>query len=351
MKDKLTSIVFFCIATICNGQSFEELGKQYAQGNFDYVIQKGKELLNSEPDEPQVNMLIGRALADQGNFTTAIPYLTKAAESQTLSKWINSWSFGYLGSCYFMTGQFAKAKEALQETLNLNATKNSNKYAFKRTLLFGTASFYDDWTTDSTEQIIFHFQNEELLSKASFMKRRQEALENILTSFPSELPKKIDFFVWESSQDAKKILGRNLGFSDPWYLVIHSRKNQTTGHELTHVVFDHSIRPNSKSRFINEGIATFYDQTNRNRMKLAKEAFSAYGQELTIQELWRNGIKYPEYLVYAVGAAWIEYCFKKLPKEQFELLLKNQTYDEALDLLDSNLTSTLATFESELLEY
>ena len=350
MKIHLTLLMLIFVSTTCICQSLEKLGKQYSQGNFDFVINRGEELLGSNPGEPQVNMLVGRALADQGNFRVAIPYLLTAAESQTGSKWINSWSFGYLGSCYFMNGQFAKAKEALQTTLDLNATKNSNNYAYRRTLLFGTDPFYSDWTSDSTEHIIFHFQEEDKLQKTTFMNRRQEALENILTSFPAELPKKIDFFVWESEQDASKILRTTLGFSDPGYLITHSRKNQTTGHELTHIVIQHSIHPNSKSRFINEGIATFHDQSNRNRMEAAKEALYDFNQELSIEDLWRNGKNYPESLVYSIGAAFMEYCGEILTDEQLRTILKNQTFDAALELLGTELTYTLNSFEKKLLE-
>ncbi len=350
MKIQLTVLILFFVSTTCIGQPFEELGKHYSQGDFDFVIDKGRELLDTKPDEPVVNMLVGRALADKGDFQNAIPYLDRAAESQSGSKWINSWSLGYLGSCYFMNGQFEKAKESLQKSLDLNATRNSNKYASRRTLLFGTDSFYSNWTTDSTEQIIFHFQNESELEKESFMNLRQKALENILTSFPAELPKKIDFFVWESEQDAMKILQTNLGFSDPGYLITHSRKNQTKGHELTHIVIEHSFHPNSKSRFINEGIATLHDQTNRNRVQLAKKALSEFGQDVIIEDLWRNGRSYSEKLVYSVGAVWMAYCSEKLSNEQLRTLLKNQTYDEALELLGVELTNTMTVFEKELLE-
>lgn len=350
MRTYLTIIIPFLAITVSPCQSFEELGKQYSQKNFEFVIKKGQEFLKSNPDEARVNMLVGRALADQGNYKVAIPYLVKAAEAETKSKWINSWSYGYLGSCYFMNSEFLKAKEALQRCLELDATRNSNKYALGRTLLFGTDSFYDGWTTDSTEHIIFHFQNEDKLDKNTFMTTRQEALQNILTHFPTEFPKKTDFFVWESEQDAMKILKTNLGFSRPEYLITHSRKNQSRGHELAHIVIHHAIMPNSKSRFINEGIATFHDQNNRNRMQFAKEIVSASNQSISVEDLWRNGQNYPESLVYSVGAAWMEYCSETLTNEQLQTILKNQMYDAAIKLLKKELKTTLNAFEEELLE-
>ena len=88
------------------------------------------------------------------------------------------------------------------------------------------------------------------------------------------MPKKIDFFVWTSREDAKKLMNAKLGFAKPSFCVVHSHYQQTKGHEMTHVIANYTSKISNKTRFINEGTAVCFDQTNRKYTDQIKKWFT-----------------------------------------------------------------------------
>jgi len=348
MKSLFLLILFnaFIIPT-AYAQDKATLGKLYQEGNYQELIQITEELLIEDPKNPYLNMLMGRSYVDLELFDQAIPYLIIGAEGKAAA-YINAWSNAYLGTAYYMVGQPIAAKAALKKTIYAKATKNASKYATDHIVQLGLYSYFNEWTVDSTVQIIFHFQDESLLDKSSFMESRQEALTAILKIFPAELPKKIDFYVWESAEEATQKFHFTLGFSRPEYLITHSRKNQTTGHELAHIVTHHALHPQFKSRFINEGTAVLFDQKNTDRLAIAQAAVKEYKQAFSIEALWKDGAQYPETLLYPVAGAFMEYCYKNLSTAQFQAIVTYQTWEQCQAQLGPILSEKISAFETLL---
>ena len=143
MKTKLTFFLFI-IGFIVNGQSpqEQELGKLYMSGKLDQVIDKTNEYLNSEPENLSYNLILGRALADNGSYKEAIPYLQFAVDNDKQNSWRKAWGLGYLGTCYYMLSDLEKSESAFQACIDLNATKNATAYAASRIATFGNDEFY-----------------------------------------------------------------------------------------------------------------------------------------------------------------------------------------------------------------
>lgn len=353
-NSKMKKLCLLFIATILfphlsNAQQPKELGKLYGQGNYEKVISLGIKLLENDTNDPYLNMLVGRSYVELEQFQKAIPFLKFGTEGEAAA-YIQAWSNAYLGPAYYMVGQTIQAKAALKTTIYAKATKNASMYATKtkHIVLLGLYSYFNDWTMDSTEQIIFHFQDESLLDKSNFMERRQAALTSILKVFPVKLPKKIDFYVWESVEEAAEKFNFTLGFSRPEYLITHSRKNQSSGHELAHIISHHAVPSKVKSRFINEGLAVFMDQNNYNRLTAAQAAVREYQKKVSIEALWKDGQKYPETLLYPVAGSFTEYCYQNMPLEQFEKLVTYQSWSEVYTQLGNLLMEQITTFETLL---
>ena len=327
-------------------QNIEKLGKLYVQREYAKVIELGQEELKNYPDHPNLNMIVGRAYTDAKQFEKAIPLLEKGTVTENNPDWVQAWSYGYLGNCYYVTNEYNKSKKSIKTCLKLNATENSTKYAQRLLESFQMSSFYDDWEIVESVNIRFHFQkSKSIADKELFMNDREKAYLEINKFFNAKPYKKIDFFVWDDPKQAKRKLGQDLGFANANLCTINSRNNQTQGHEIAHILVTYGILPIKTTRLINEGVATYFDQTNRDRMQIAREALA--GKELKIVELWENPKNFPDDYNYTIGAALIAYLFEKGNEEQMKRLLKDQTLTSARNIYQ-NFDDLIVGFTTKL---
>lgn len=327
-------------------QSIEEIQEHYVRKDFAKVISLGLQALESDPENALVNSVVGRALTDSKKFKEAIPYLIKGLAEKDNPKWVIAWSHTYLGLCYYFTDEILKAQEHFNACIRLNATKNSTQHAERRLKAFQLDEYYKAWHSIETVHFRFHFQNKkDIPDIASFNDLREKAYENINKFFKGTPPKKIDFYVWSDADAGKSQLGKNVGFAIADLCIINVMKNQTRGHEITHILLEYGLHPIIKTGFINEGTATFFDQTDRNRMEVAKEAIAEI--EIKVLDLWDNPDKYTSDLNYTVGSAWIEYLNKKGSEAQLKKLLAEQT-SAAAKLIYQDFDDLLSEFENAL---
>lgn len=339
--------LFFCSGSLW-AQPAKEVWDLYGKQDLEQVIAVGEAALKTNPEDVQLNLAVGRALADRKQFGEAIPFLEKAirVNSSELAS-VKAWGLGYLGLCYYTTDQYDKAKESLRACVTLNATKNATQYAGKRIEAFQLSSFYDPWEVMETTHFRFHFQNKSKIDAEDFIVQREKAYEKINQFFGGKPYKKIDFYVWDDQEQGKQVLGKDVGFASPDVCIINSLANQTPGHEITHVLLVYGLAPKQRTRLINEGTAVFFDQTNRDRLMVAKKVYQK--TPVRILDLWNSPDKYPDELFYSVGGAFIEFLDKNGSANQLKQLLKNQTVEEARAVY-GNLDELVRKFEDSLLK-
>jgi len=241
----------------------------------------------------------------------------------------------YLGRIEFFNDNREAAKLHLENCLEMDATKNVNKTSKGLLLLSGMDVFYKDWTKVETEHFLFRFQPNTLVSDMNqFAKIREDAFIEINSFFNSVIPKKIDFIVWNGNEDAREIGIKSLGFARPVECIIHSRFNQTRGHEITHVIVRDITKLNSRTRFINEGIAVAFDLTKDNKLDVAKKIKHEEGfdGQVSISEAWNNPTKYPEWVYYPLAGELIKRIIENGGNEKFLKLVANQDYTYATSL-------------------
>jgi len=230
----------------------------------------------------------------------------------------------------------------------LNATKNATQFAQKYLNALQMNEIFESWETVEKENIRFHFQQKSNIRDIeNYIKNREEAYLEINKFFQSTPFKKIDFFVWDQPDEAKKLFGRELGFANSKLCIINSRNNQTSGHEITHILSDYGIQPLKKTALINEGVAVYFDQSNRDRMKTAKNLLD--DKEVDIIDLWNNPDKYPNEYNYALGGALIDFLMNNGNENQLKALLKNQTPETATKTYD-DFNDLIARLEEQLNE-
>ncbi len=351
MKKILTTI-FVLTSFISFGQDTitANLWKSYTEQKFNYVIENATPLLQKDPGNIDLNLMLGRSYSDIGNFKKAIPYLEETVKKDTANTWCKPWALAYLGTCYFMEQKYDASKKNLNECINLNILKNPTNYAYGLTLLFGYNAFYDNWKIVESDHFRFHFQKMTDADIEKYVLLREQAYNLINDFFNNSLPKKIDFFVWNSRDDAKALLKTDLGFAKPTVCVVHSYYQQTIGHEMTHVISEYTSTNLNKTRFINEGTAVYFDQSGYDKMLLVKEWVKNNNKIIIIKDLWAGQGGYPDELVYPVSGLFVKKLVDNFGRDKFLDFFKNQTYENAKLVFGENIDLVIKAFEKEMNE-
>ena len=112
----------------------------------------------------------------------------------------------------------------------------------------------------------------------------------------------------------------------------HSHFQQTTGHELTHIVLEHILHPATKVPLVDEGIAVYLDQTGRGRLQLLKKILRYDGINFTPFVLSNWSSREQGRWTYPFYGAFIEYLLEQDGKERLFRLLKDQRLEHAYEV-------------------
>lgn len=326
---KILLTLFFVFSGIYLSAQSNELQKLFSKGKHDLVIEKGLELLKQNPNDPVVNLVVGRSYAEIKKYGQAIPFLEKVITEESVEKSEDkTWAFAYLGKCYFVTGEAEKAKKAMLKCENLNPSRSVLKYYQRHLSLFQMDVFFANWETYESENIIFHFQNKTSLKDSDeFVKRKEKEVQRICDFFEEKPAKKIDYFVWEDKVEAYQKFGRPLSFSNKEFVIINSSFDQENDYEVCNLLCNIALSPKRKSMLFGCGLAVYFEKMNRNLMAEARKSIPK--DRFYTMELWEQPTKYERDLSCPVGAALIEFLINKGGKEKLKNFLKEQTIANA----------------------
>lgn len=322
----------------------EEIWKVYNSGEAAKAAERGLAAIKDEPENIDLRQVTGRALVASGQFAAAVPQLEKVVELDGNKTWQSAWALAYAGYAHYGLSHYTNSQAALEASLKLKATRNVVNFAQRAQALLGFAPIYSNWVTLETEHFRFHFCPEVLsVGTNRFAATREAAFETINRFFQAKLPKKIDFFVWRNSADAEQAGVGTLGFARPELCLVQSAVNQTRGHEMTHVICHHAVRPVRRTGLINEGIAVYFDGTGRDRMAMAKSAVQAAKMPtVSITNMWVGRVSYP------IAGAFIAMLHRKGGDEKLKQLAHDQTLEAARRIYGAELDAWIAEFEKEL---
>ena len=339
----LTSLISFG-----QNSTIDDIWKLYNSHDFKSVIEKVKPILDNDSNNIDLNLILGRTYTDQGNYNDAIPYLDFTVTNAKNNSWQTAWALGYLGTCYFVLQKYEDSEKSINECIKLDATKNATNDAFGKSILFGFNEFYTNWKIVETNNFRFHFQNMNDIDIQKYSSLREKVYKEINDFFKSEIPKKIDFYVWDSKEDAKRILKRNLGFSRPDFCIVHTHFQQTLGHEMTHVISNYTSAISYKTRFINEGTAVCFDLAYQDLLQQVKDWIIANNKQIEIKDYWRNGNEYAEEILYPLSGLFVKELIDNFGKEKFLEFFKNQTYENAKLVFGDKLDDIIQMVENKI---
>jgi len=348
MKQIFTSILILTsLISFGQNSTIDDLWKLYNSHDYKSVIEKAKPLLENEPNNLDLNSILGRTYTDLENYKEAIPCLDFTVKNDKNNSWQKAWALGYLGTCYYMMQKYDESEKSLNECINLNSTKNATNDAYVKSLLFGFNEFYKNWKIVETNNFRFHFQNMDDIEIEKYISLREKAFKEINVFFKSKLPKKIDFYVWESREDARRILRKNLGFANPDFCIVNTHYQQTIGHEMTHVISNYTSEITNKTRFINEGTAVCFDLSLQDRLIQVKNWMTTNNKQIDIKDYWKNGNEYAEEILYPLSGLFVKELLDNFGKEKFLEFFKSQTYENALLVFGDKLDKVIQAFENK----
>ncbi len=330
----------------------DHLWSLYKEGRFEDVVREGKVELTTGTPSAQVNLAVGRALVDLEKFGEGLPYLEQAVRGDPAKTWIYAWAQCYMGMGQYRLGNFEKARAAFIKGRDCAATLNATRYAVNNLKILGLAESYDDWATLTTKHFAFHYSsNLADFDGETFARRHEGAYEIISAWFGGGPDTPIRFFVWKDKDEALIAAMPPLGFARPKLNLIHAREEQTVGHEMTHVISHHALKPQYVSGLINEGISVYHDQTGRDQMALARAAIAS-GSPLPVQvelaALWEDWSLLPGDISYPVGGAWVTVLIDKAGREKFLEFFRDQRLANAREVYGPDLQGWMDKFTTTL---
>ena len=350
MKKIIASFTLVLLFNIANAQSVEckKILDLYKSNQLNEVVIQGVNIIESQgPDaDPEIYNIIGRAFFDLGNYDSSLIYLNKSIESENIHISSRAWSYNYLAKCYLKKSQPDLAKEYFYKSFNLKATKNVTNSSYGYLANFGLLDFYNDWIKKESENFVFLFQDSTGIDQ--FINARENAFDYISDYLDVNLNHKILYVVWTSREDAKKILNKNIGFSVPREYLIHSKINQTPGHEITHVISHYIPGITYKTGLINEGLAVYLDMADKNDKNSVLQAMQKYGmKKISIKSFWNNWNKYSEEISYPLAGLFIADIIEKYGKDKFIEFFKDQSYKNAKTVFGKDFDDFIQGFESK----
>ncbi len=348
---KLITRIFGTVATIfvvanSFGQTIEDASALFARKQMDSALVVAKKIIENNKSNVNAYVLAGRALVAKKNFNDAIEYLEKAQTFSDAPAYSKAWTMAELGQCYYLKGDYKKAKESLTACIELNATKNATSAANLSMFKLGLDKFYDTWTTKETSHFVFHFQDTSSIENVSkFVQRKEAAFDSINNFFKAKLPKKIDYFIWSNSQLAETLFRHPLAFSDGALCITHTEPKHTVGHEMTHSISYYAVQNAKWNRLIAEGVCVYFDLSKKNNLTLLKAKNEI---PISIVDIWKNDSKPGEEIIYPLGGELVKRLIESFGREKFMQLLADQSYDSARKIYGAELDTTINKLEEEI---
>lgn len=314
--------------------------------NYKEAVSLGQKVLETNPSDFEANLIISASYNSLGDFQNALPY-SKKLESTAESDEQKSWMLMQVMMANYGLGNKEISKKYYDKAKSIKGPEKAVLELDHLGKYLGFDSFYDQWITVETENMIFHFDpsiSQETRNK--MVKSRQKAFAKVNEFFEAKLPKKIDFFVWGSNEVYNRFLKHNLGFTLANYCVSHNRLNQTAGHEIAHnLSFWRGQREKTTTEFINEGIGVCFDLNENDKLEAARQAHKK--NPIDIKKVWAENQKVSSEVLYPVSGAFVQFLID-YDKVKFIELNHNQTYENAKNIYGDKIDTLIENFMARL---
>ena len=327
-----------------------DLWELYTAHEYTAALDSAAARLERAPGDRDLLHLMGRTLYDMGREDEAMAYLRPQAE-ETVHDYHSAWALFHVGAFEMTRGREDAAVAAWRRVREEGVTRNVARNADNNLRFFGCHEDFADWPRRESEHFVFIFSPATAERGLDEFVAQHEAAYTALTTFFGGAPEQpIRYVVWDTVEEAGRMCGiRDLGFARPERHLIHTRWEQTVGHEMTHVISYQVLAPKARTRLVNEGLAVRFDMTRRDRMALARAAVAAAGNGPPDLDTWwddRGAVDASVY--YPVSGAWIGMLLERGGREKLLALAADQSLASARSIYGDDLEVWMTDFETAL---
>lgn len=311
-----------------------DLKKMYDMQRYHEIIHLFNTVKEEKPDE--LKLYAGFIFTKMGMAANAIECLT-GIDRKNLHTYSGK-IYRYLGVSNYLLSNY----EMAQSWFDLGTKNNDKESALWNRLLF--PNLYD---IRETENIIFRFVDEiSAFDKKVFILKNIKAFKRI-SKFIGNLNcyKKIDIYVYTQRQDS---IGNSLSYSDNGLKVVHTYLHDVKGHEIAHILFNSVYENMNRNRFIDEGIATFFDDENTFSDFIIK--YKGEFPNFDVIQVWND----PNFFLkdtkrfYFYAGAFVGFLIQTYGKHKFIEYIQNEDYENAQSLFGTSLDFTIQNFYNEI---
>lgn len=305
----------------------------YENQQYNQII----ELFNvsQERSDDEMKMFVGFSLTEIGFPVEAIKCLS-SIENVKNKKDLGK-IYRYIGLNEFMVSNYVEAKNMLIE----GSTHSDHESHLWINLLFPSLFDYVEG-----ENLIFRFVDPiSPLERKIFIKKNSDAFGRISRFIGSEnhnsVSKKIDIYCYTTRQDK---IGNSLSYADNGMKTIHTNVGDSKGHEIAHILFNSIHESMKRNKFIDEGIATFFDEgfTYSEYMKKYENVVPNFD----LLEVWNN-----KEIVFSnkpglhnFAGAFVGFLIETFGKNQFIEFIRDESYENARLLFGPDFDNAIKKF-------
>jgi hypothetical protein len=188
------------------------------------------------------------------------------------------------------------------------------------------------WLTYATNKLIFFYAPDSVLSKGNaiqdFAVKRAAAYDDITKALQIQDGRKVKFFIYDNDTVAKTLIRQNAGFAQSTVGIIHTKVNQTVGHELTHVLSRAINGRPPPNRVLDEGLCVWMDHKPADHLAEGRRLLESNNLPSASQMIEMLGGK--DESCYSAAGAYVGYLLTKYGVEKFKELWGSgkTSYDE-----------------------
>lgn len=243
-----------------------------------------------------------------------------------------------MGLSYYLMGNYELANKLFADGKK-RGDQESNLWC---KLLFPLLTDYRE-----TESINFRFIDSPnpVEKKALVMKSLKSYLRIAKFIGSKQESKKIDIYIYLNRYDS---IGNPLSYADNALKVIHTYVNDANGHEIAHILFNNIYRNMRRNSFIDEGIATFFDEdvTLSDYFLKHKDCMKV----MDLNSVWeasnsKFGDSMSDYYFAGAFVGWLLYSYGREPFLKF---IRDESIEHAKQVLDPSLVDQFQMFYNEI---
>lgn len=139
-------------------------------------------------------------------------------------------------------------------------------------------------------------------------------------------------------------IGNRLSYANPAMCMIQTNIYHTMAHEQAHVIYSYLYPHIQKNRFIDEGIAVYFNKPYRG--DIVEDIKKCHVFNIDVKKLWENFTYYERDVAYKVSGLFVGYLIHRYSLDKFLIFIEIQTLENAKIVFGKSFDEEMRYFEN-----